>query len=900
VFKSRHRWRWLWWTVGLVGLAGAAAASFWLFLIVRKQSGQHSGAAAFLAVAAFVAAVAQVLLAWLQLRQGIRRKPIEQLAPHERRERDAYDRLRQHLGRRKRLRRMDDPATLALALRVHPAIDLPQTATSTATAAIPMTGGHATGRHHRLHRQSGARPLDRDLPTFVDRDKGPALRDWLREARDKGGFLVLVGDSSVGKTRLLYEAARKVLGDFAVLAPDLGDGGLVNKIAEGTFPMPKLIIWLDELQRFLDGPYLTPGSAPITSATVRRLLEAPTPVIIVGTLWPIYDEKLCALEPDPVTGTKRPRHPNALDILDDQRLHRVYLETFSSGERTAAGQLTSQDPRLAEALASPDYNVTEVLAGAPELMRRYDQATEEQKAVLHTAIDARRVGIQALLSEQLLREAARGYLSTIHPGDTWFPPALNELTRPKRGTAPLIPAPNADYSQVLGFTVADYLLQHLTRRRRRVRLSGVTWQALARHTHDPDDVLRLGDAARSRLLYNYAESAYRSLADTGDGYAAGLLADLLAQQGRVDEAIEVLRVRADAGDWNAGDQLADLLARQGRVDEAIEVLRVRTDAGDWNAGNRLADLLAQQGRIRETIEVMLARGRYAPVLPSGLAHKPYAEEAVEILQVHADTGNEYAAALLADLLIQQGRIREAIEVTLARAGGQYAPVPPAGLLAHKPYAEEAVEVLRVLADAGNEYAAALLADLLIRQGRAREAIEVMLVHARGQPASVLPDGLRFETRRANEVVEMLRVRADAGDEAAAALLADVLHGERIWYAGMEPVHHLTWSYDRPADLLAEQGRIDELRALADAGDAYAANLLVGLLAKQGRVDEAIETLRAEVDAGTSDAAGRLITMLTEQGKTAAADQMRRFGLNTDGSIADGNPGIPQSRPTAAS
>ena len=742
VFKSRYYWRWVWWTVGLVGLAGAAAASIWLFLIVKKQSGQHGGAAPFLAVGGFVAAVSQVLLAWLQLRQGRRAKSVEQLAPHERRERDARDRLRQHLGRRGRLSQMDDPATLALALRVHPAIDLPQPATSTATVTSPTTAGPATGRRHQLPHPSGARPLDRDLPTFVDRDKGSAIRGWLREARDKGGFLVLVGDSSVGKTRLLYEAARRVLGDFAVLAPDLGDGDLVNKIAEGTFPVPKLIVWLDELQRFLDGPYLTPGSAPITSATVRRLLDAPTPVIIVGTLWPIYDEKLRASEPDPVTRRERPRHPNALDILNDRRLHRVSLETFSADERKAASQLASQDPRLAEALASCDYNVTEVLAGAPELMRRYEQATEEQKAVLHAAIDARRVGIQALLSEQLLREAARGYLSTVHPGGTWFPLALDGLTSASRGAAPLIPGPNADYSQVLGFAVADYLLQHLTWRRRSVRLSGVTWQALADHTHNPDDLIRLGDAARSRLLYSDAESTYRRLADAGDGYAADRLTDLLARQGRVREAIEVLRVRA--GGQHASVLLTGLLAYKPHADQAIEILRVRADAGDWLAAALLADLLERPGH-------------FVPIrVPLTWRH-----------------------------------------------------------FSHDP--------------------AGLLAEVLAKQGREDE----------------------------------LRARADTGDGSAAGLLTE---------------------------LLAKQGRVDELRARADAGGWYAADRLTELLAKQGREDE----LRAEVDAGTREAAGRLITMLGDQGETASADRMRRFGLNPDGSIADGNPGIQQSRPTAAS
>jgi hypothetical protein len=49
----------------------------------------------------------------------------------------------------------------------------------------------------------------------------------MRAAATSGGFLVLVGDSSVGKTRLLYETACRELPGFAVLAPDLGDGELV-------------------------------------------------------------------------------------------------------------------------------------------------------------------------------------------------------------------------------------------------------------------------------------------------------------------------------------------------------------------------------------------------------------------------------------------------------------------------------------------------------------------------------------------------------------------------------------------------------------------------------------------------------------------------------------------------
>jgi hypothetical protein len=427
---------------------GAVFAGVWLLYTYFRQPLDRQTAEG--GVVSMFTGIVGLFVAWHQPGVSVM-KP----APDE--QRDVRDPLRQHLGRQNRLRRMDDPATRALALRVHPAISLPQSAGPAA-----MTAG---SRSH-LPGPDDARSLDRDLPAFVERDTGPEVLEWLRRAREHGGFLVLIGGSSVGKTRLLYEATREVTGDFEVLVPDLGDGDLVNKIAGATSPLPRLIVWLDELQRFLEGPYLTPGSAPITAQTVRYLLTAPTPVIIVGTAWLSYATRLGATEADPATGHPQFRYPSAADILDLADI--VNLETFSDDERSAAKKLMSHDPRLAEALADPHYNVTEVLAGAPELIRRYQQATEEQKAVLHAALDARRLGtsgMQGPLSEGFLRDAARLYLSTVHPDDTWFPPALAELTsgnRPHdRAMAPLIPIPSADRTHVRGYIVADYLLQHL-------------------------------------------------------------------------------------------------------------------------------------------------------------------------------------------------------------------------------------------------------------------------------------------------------------------------------------------------------------------------------------------------------------------------------------------------------
>ena len=119
------------------------------------------------------------------------------------------DQLGRHLGRGSRLPRLDemDP----LALRVHQAI--PALPDDELTVARP--GG-----------------LSPRLPIWIERERAADVRRWLEQAKVDGGFLLLVGDSSTGKTRLLYEVLREQLADWAVLAPDLGDGDPVNAVAE--------------------------------------------------------------------------------------------------------------------------------------------------------------------------------------------------------------------------------------------------------------------------------------------------------------------------------------------------------------------------------------------------------------------------------------------------------------------------------------------------------------------------------------------------------------------------------------------------------------------------------------------------------------------------------------------
>jgi hypothetical protein len=47
-----------------------------------------------------------------------------------------------------------------------------------------------------------------ELPEYVPRDLDRDLQTAITAAAERGGFVLLVGGSSVGKTRALYEAVR--------------------------------------------------------------------------------------------------------------------------------------------------------------------------------------------------------------------------------------------------------------------------------------------------------------------------------------------------------------------------------------------------------------------------------------------------------------------------------------------------------------------------------------------------------------------------------------------------------------------------------------------------------------------------------------------------------------------
>ena len=416
-----------------------------------------------------------------------------------------------------------------------------------------------------------------ELPVYVPRDVDDGLRAGLAAGAQRGCFVLLIGGSSVGKTRTLYEAVLAALPEWWLVHP--AGPGEVAALAQA--PPPRTVVWLDELQRYLD------GEDGLTGGVVRALLT-PRPVVIIGTLWPDRYSTYTAV-PAPGGPDPRAREREVLDLADVVRI----APEFSPAEQDRARAAADGDRRLAVALGAAGYGLTQTLAAAPQLVARWEDARAADPyawAVLTAALDVARLGGRAPLPADLLRAAAPGYCTSAQQAEapaSWFEQALAYATAKLHGAAAaLAPAAGAGMGQVTGYTVADYLLQHASRERRPARVPASTWDALLSHLRDPADAARLADSAHGRLLYRYAIPLYRRAADagdTGDGHAAGQLVELLSQRGDLDE----LRARADAGDDNgvAAWRLAGLLADRGDLDE----LRARADADDRYAAERLAE-----------------------------------------------------------------------------------------------------------------------------------------------------------------------------------------------------------------------------------------------------------------------------------------------------------------------
>ena len=226
------------------------------------------------------------------------------------------------------------------------------------------------------------------LPAYLTRQHDAELeRVVAAAAQGRSRVAVLVGGSSTGKTRACWEALRPLReqGRLWRLWHPIDPARPEAALRELPLVGPRTVVWLNEAQFYLDVPG---GLGERVAAGLRKLLRDPArgPVLVLATLWPEYWDTLSGR---PLAGMDDP-HAQARELLSNRDI--TVPAAFTADQLRQLPALG--DPRLAAAVEAAERGqITQFLAGAPELMARYRNAPSAAKAVINAAIDARHLGM---------------------------------------------------------------------------------------------------------------------------------------------------------------------------------------------------------------------------------------------------------------------------------------------------------------------------------------------------------------------------------------------------------------------------------------------------------------------------------------------------------------------------
>ncbi|MFF0094557.1 alpha/beta fold hydrolase [Streptomyces canus] len=567
-------------------------------------------------------------------------------------------------------------------------------------------------------RGSTAVDLEREqLTPYLVREHDHRLREHLATAARAGTslFALLVGESTTGKTRALYEAVLGLAPDHVLLHP--ADAEELEQLLDDGTVVQGTVLWLNETQRYLLGA----AGASIAKRLARRLTESPG-IVIVGAMWrtPYFNDLTAkGLSPDggPIQDLLHHRHTVRLEVRDQ------LTPAESSALRTLA--VEQSDERVIEALnaskadgrviqhlsGGPELLAAYLLSGGPELLTAYRERsplapvnhaqtifTPVEHALITLALDTRRLGYHQPIPAALLADAADGYLS---PGQRpsepdWAATALRDLTRGYRRDdhqdrtdirrcLTALTTHSTQSGTPPSYEPADYLEQHTDVVRYDQLGPPSLWDALTKHTSDPADLERLAEAARKRGLLKTAVGLFRKAVLAGKPDAASNLINLL-RSGPLDPGLQASTWILDKIDMTYSSGVAELLSLVSYYgpEEAKRALLDRqpadhADLADTYGLATLIDALIRAGA-GEALQALLDRQPaehvdlddlygVAPLLYA--LHKAGATEAVLRLSTRAasrvDVSSKFPSLLYA---MEQVGAKEAEQRLVTRASMQ--------------------------------------------------------------------------------------------------------------------------------------------------------------------------------------------------------------------------------------
>ena len=671
------------------------------------------------------------------------------------------------------------------------------------------------------------------LPPYVRRVHDGRLDEVA--ARAAGGesvMAVLVAGSSAGKTRACWEALQPLrqAGGWRLWHPyDPTRPEAV--LQELPHVRPRTVVWLNETQEYLAGE-----SGERVAAGLRALLAAPAraPVLVLGTLWPDHHAALTHRDGSQV------RH-----VLDGTVIE--VPAAFTSADLAALQKTATADDRLAWAAEhAEDGQVTQYLAGGPALLERYRTAPPTARALISSAMDARRLGMGAGLPQAFLEAAAPEYLTGAEwdgLGEDWLEQALAYTAVPCKGVrGPLTrirPRPASRAARHRGdqpgslaaaagplYRLADYLDQHGRAHRASQIPPAEFWSAAAAHAA-PGDQAALGDAAHDRGLYRDAAQLHKNAAASGNHSAALYLSRLPACLRADPRPAHWAAAHAPLDNPYAVAWLLDILQKAG-ADEQAAALLARDPATHATLDNPdvvwLLDILRKAGADEQAAALASRTAAHAPLdnpgrvarLLDGLRAAGADEQAAALASraaAHAPLDNPHDAAFLLNILRKAGA-DEQVAALLARDPAAHAPLDDPGGVAW---------LLGSLLEAGaDEQAAALLARdpavhaPLDEPGGVARLLDGLRAAGADEQAAALASRAAAHAPLDNPdgVALLLDILRKAGaDEQAAALLAR----DPAAHAPLDDPVAVTWLLRR----LRKAGAHEQAAALASRAAAHA-------------------------------------------------------------------------------
>ncbi|MEU0946829.1 hypothetical protein ABZ379_29400 [Streptomyces canus] len=445
------------------------------------------------------------------------------------------------------------------------------------------------------------------LPPYIARPDGVDGRLRRAVAQSAGGsrLVIVVGESSTGKTRACWEAVRAELSSWRIVHPLAPDrpAALLRALQDDALE-PRTVLWLNEAQLYL----LAKDYIAQVSAALQSLLTDSQrgPVLVLGTMWPTYWDHL---DDDPADGDELDVGMGAAHQLVDLAITIRMPPAFHARDLAQAAAVVASDPRLRLARShATGGRITQFLAGAPHLVRRYEQSDGAARAILHAAMDARRCGHGPLLTEGFLRTAAEGYIdeATWHNLDeNWFTSSLAELLKPRRK----LPGPLTQYRPRPGeppldsplYQLADILHENSRTTRKGKPPASSLWAAAATHSRTDADMRELAQAARSHQAVD-CEALYLRAASGGDVSLLPWFVRRLIGLGQFQRAEGLIEDRCLSGLLLG--ELSAAVGLAGQYGNSERLARRAFDvSGDRHGHRRLAHHLLTLGMRRDAARV---------------------------------------------------------------------------------------------------------------------------------------------------------------------------------------------------------------------------------------------------------------------------------------------------------